>query len=271
MAFEPKQFHLPQLTLGGTLALAAKLIAAAKAEKELPPELARTSKRIKQAHDDMARAKRERVVMDPDKKVRAKLRQKEMVAWTALQQTLAAWSRVALPDAGEQVAAALQLDAAFFDEESIFRKRRFEVSWKEADERLKLIEEHDLDGAIETLGIELFLENIEAAHRASGAHLGITKRKVDVTQDRPAMRELSEVLKTAMREYMVQVAGHAVTDRKAKALAGRLLAPIAEWRQVRTPKRSVESKPVESKPAAIGLDSLLPKTSDEEKRGPGAL
>src|SRR5262245_13166521 len=80
---EPKTTtHLPTLTLGGTLALAAKLLTAAKTEVEMPRELAKTTKRMKQAHDAMARAKRDRVVIDPDKRARMRLRLEEVSAWT---------------------------------------------------------------------------------------------------------------------------------------------------------------------------------------------
>jgi len=248
--FEPRDLiRLPNLGSASAIALGGQLLAALKAEKRLPSLIGKRARRLRRTYDAFARAARDRVGTDATVEDRRdEVRLQENAAWTALHLWVTGWSKIAHEAAADQRREAAKVESVLFGGTQGFVRQRYELAWADADQRLKLLVERELEEAIRSLGGELFLESVRRAHQASADVLGMTKPKPHALKPHAPVKELLDELRDAMREYVMQVSAHALADEDAKLLASRLLAPLAEWEAT---KRSRTPAPEGAEPEII--------------------
>lgn len=232
---------LPKLNVDSALALWQALQAGVVAEKTLPKVLLPSWQGVKSAGKELFQAAQTRLA-DSGKLPPVERRKADIVvdnAVGALDQLLQAWAR--LPDTFPQAQVAAATRQTLFPDGVGFLKLSFEQQWAQIDRRLALIKSAGLDADIAQLGGEVFLTNLEEAHKAYGQALGLT-----VVPEAPAvlvaLRDPLAAFTSALRKYVVQVTAYADDDKPATvALSERLLRPLAAWTS-KTPKSAGESE-----------------------------
>jgi hypothetical protein len=224
--FQASQYVIaPQISVASGVALAIKLLRHAPPK---PGDGARAAARE-------LRAATERVQADWAKqKPRAKPDQRPFdnaadVSWGALGDRLAAQS--VLPAARHPLAprAGELLDALELRERA-WLKLRYDKQWAEAQRRLDRVAAEGLRGDVDAAAGEGFLSEVEFAHAAYGAALGITA-KHDYVEENVAMVESLRALAAAIAEYGLQLGAQYRRASEAERKAIRAgLRPIDEHR-----------------------------------------
>lgn len=137
-----------------------------------------------------------------------------------------------------------KLLAALYPEGLRFLRAAAPKRWTEAETRLQRIDKEGLAADFHALGGSELLEELRAAHKATGEAAGITVAKAQAAA--PALRERLDAVKKDMRNFVLQVVANAsdVDTPDAWALAERLLAPLADY----TPPEVTRSAPEKSEP-----------------------
>ena len=131
-----------------------------------------------------------------------------------------------------------------------FLRRPAAERWGETERRLANIESHNLAADFAALGGAEILTALQDAHAAVGKATGIT-----AAPPAPAtptlVGERLDAWKAAVRCYILQIAANASLDDTAagRALAARLLAPVAEWESA--PRARAEKPAVSPPPPAV--------------------
>ncbi len=124
-----------------------------------------------------------------------------------------------------------------FPEGRTFLTLAHKDQWAEAERRLQVIEDNDLEPAITSaVGGTEYLEQVRTTHQSYGAALNITEAAVpSIDVD---LQEGVENLRSAIRGYMLQVMAWANQDVANQSSAENALAPLVaaheEWKSRRS-------------------------------------
>jgi hypothetical protein len=235
-SFSPKNLvRLPHLDANGGLLLGEKLLAAAEAEPQLPESVAIALADVRRRRDFLSRIANERVAATAVvENHRKEVHLAEVAAWSALYARITAY--------GER---AKEVEDVLFESGLKFLKLPYEVAWMEAERRLGLVEQRKLEDEVRQLAGEGFFEKVRETHRSAGSVLHITKPE-EIAKSEPRLTEPLIALRSAVREYVVQViASGSRRVAGAEALAERLLIPLMNWRSIAKSKK----KPTEAAPS----------------------
>jgi hypothetical protein len=244
------QIGLPRLDVSGAVALAGELFAAAKEERNVPKSVSESLRQLKRTVKTLEEADRGRIAGDPEMdKVRAlealaDAMRSSSHAWSAFDRWVGGWAR--LPDGGEDAESARRVQAVLFKDGRAFMRGSPKKVWVASNQRLKLVEEKDLEEEIERLGGAVFLARIQSAHARLGERLSVvqTAKRNEVS---PVLRPHLDAFRDQLRDYVVQVSA---TDRskRSRERADRLLAPIAQWKSKRVRAKAVQVQPQAAQP-----------------------
>ncbi|MRG92790.1 hypothetical protein [Polyangium spumosum] len=248
-SFSPNQLvSLPRMTAVSTARLLAELLETASRELMLPSTIA--------ADRNTLAASRETLQVELGKRVLAEGEAPPVVgvadrvednAFGALSDWLLSFKRLP-PERHPEAAEAAKVYDALFGQGLAFLRLRAADEWQEAETRMRLLTEKGFDVVIENLGGKPFLDELAFAHTAYGEALGITKPRP--TPEPPGVRKAQGEALDALRSYVLRVAAHVREgEPQTAALAERLLAPLAQWRD--RPAKNQKSTPT-PEPASPG-------------------
>jgi hypothetical protein len=218
------------------------LLEVAARENKLPAAVAADRDELAVAHGALQGELGRRVAAEgePAPVVRAADRIEDN-AFGALSDWLLSFKRLPAEKHPEATDAQMVYDVLFAQGLG-FLTLRAPDEWQEAETRVRLIAEKGLGAIIEKLGGKPFLDELEAAHAGYGEALGITKARP--SPETPSVGEARDVAHEVLRSYVLRVAAHARRSApKTGALADRLLAPLARWKD-RPVKMATSPAPV---------------------------
>ena len=244
--------QLPILDALSAQALGTQVLANTRTLTAVPAPVTETLVEVQVTLDTLNRAVGTRlpvtVTADP---VRTKAADVVIDAcWSGLHDWLNGWAKTpGLPEA--QTAASLR--DQLFPRGLKFTMLAFRREWAESHTRLMIIEERQLEPAIQALGGAKLLESLRAAHQEYGDAQGITAI-ADVDVSPTTIREALSAFMEALRGFVVQATAMVrKNDPKTEELSQLLLAPIQSWESLagrsRTPEPPADAPPA-SPPAA---------------------
>lgn len=223
---------LPALDSRDAGVIAARLAsAAAEVAKAgpLPDYLSRALARVQVTAHELAETQRDRLAAggaEPDGDTVRATDLDVDTGWSCLNGFLSAFAR--LPDSVPQAAEGRTLLATLYPDGLRFTRLPTREEWAESEKRLTLIQRDHLAPRIVALGGAPFLDYLRTAHAAYGVALGITVEKDVVTA--PLLGDQRRDVLGALRSYVLQVVAYGDRDEgDSKAIAERLLRPLAEW------------------------------------------
>ncbi|MBI5480151.1 MAG: hypothetical protein HY906_14895 [Deltaproteobacteria bacterium] len=241
---------LPKLDVAGAITVGTELVTAARAAGVLPPPIHKAFGHLSAAHLDLRAAASAKYPATPavDADRLREIDRALDAAWSAFLDWLFGWSKLAGDGAPFAARARTVLDAVFPDGLK-FTQLQYKIEWSESDTRLERIRSKKLDDVVRSLGGEVFLRVLRAAHLVYGQALGVTT--APPPRDEPALnlRDKLNAFNDALRTYVVRVSAHADEDHPATvALANALLRPLMEWEMSRTPARAEPLPPLPDDP-----------------------
>jgi hypothetical protein len=222
---------LPRLTAITTARLLFELVKVASEEKKLPSVIVVDRDSLSLAHDALGGARKSRLRNDVAQATILRTESHaEENAFVAIVDWLRAFARLP-PDKHPEAALAQSVLDAVFPGTLGFLGVSPVDAWQEADTRLAIIIDEHHDVTIQKLGGDAFLAELTRAHRAYGEALGITKSKLAPRV--PSLRETLDNAHEVLRAYALRISAY-VRKRapETSSLADRLLAPLAEWRDL---------------------------------------
>jgi hypothetical protein len=220
---------LPRLSAVSAARLLQELLVAAKAEKKLPASFAADRDELAVAYDALHAELAKRLVHEGEMSPRVAAADRvEDNAFGALHDWLRAIARLPA-DRHPEAALAAGVLQAIYPTGLGFLAIAPENEWQEAEVRLGVMAEKGHDETIEKLGGSPFLAELEIAHAAYGAALGITA--VKAAPEAPAIRATYEAALEVIRAYVLRVTAHVRrSDPSTAELSARLLAPLTTWK-----------------------------------------
>jgi hypothetical protein len=219
--------QLPRLDAGGAHALATSVVSTARKQKTLPPAVTEAVGEVSTTLADLGDALAGALPSGEDSAAAREADTRIDAAWGAIFYWASGWARA--PGIAEASVAAKLRDSLFPDGLR-FTQAAFAQEWSESKSRLTYIKEHKLEASFEKLGGTKLLKTVRSAHEAYGEALGITDA-VEVEEKGIAVRDALDAVAEALRNYVLQVSATVrKKDAKSRALAQKLLAPIAEYR-----------------------------------------
>ncbi|MDI1448405.1 hypothetical protein [Polyangium sp. 6x1] len=230
-SFSPaKLVALPRMTALSTARLMAELLEAAAREKMLPASLAADRNDLGEAHEALQVELGKRTAGEGDMPpvVRSADRIEDN-AFGALSDWLLSFKRLP-PERHPEAADAELVYEALFGQGLGFLTLRAADEWQEAEIRMRIIKDKALGAVIEKLGGKPFLDELTLAHEAYGEALGITKARP--VSELPGVGKAQATALDVLRSYVLRVAAYVRESEPATAaLAERLLAPLAQWKE----------------------------------------
>jgi hypothetical protein len=220
---------IPVLDAPKAIALAQALDQAARGATDLPPLVQKALDQVRAAQAVLTAALAAKVVdgagAGPD--VTRAADQVIDAVWRAFHAWLQAFTKLPVHLATDQVASAQQLLSEYFADGLQFTQAAFRAEWAESGARLQSLAQTGRDALVRTLGGDVFLQALGTAHQAYGEALGLTADRA--APPVPArVKEPLQALQTALRTYVVRIAGQVdEDDPKTGALARKLLAPLS--------------------------------------------
>lgn len=245
--------QLPKLDAASAVTLVHRLLTLAAQRKKLPAAVEKARKRLQKSHHELELALRERLPGPAGDPRRSRLAdQAEDLAFSALYDFLSAYSK--LPDSLPESALARTLLSVLYPDGLKFTQLTFHQEWAEANARLQRIAADKLHRDLKQLGGEIFLVNLERAHKEYGEALGATSPRTDPAPAAAPVREPLQRLYDALRQYVLQLSAQVDPELPATTeLAEELLSPLSEW-QSRSARPVVPPPPVgPGQPAAPDL------------------
>ena len=225
---------LPALDARRAVALVEAVLTRVR-EEEVNVEIGAAVRELEGALAGLREAMRARIGEAVSEEDRRAAHRVAAAAWRGARRFVQSWAGRSEEDAKSRLAR--QVEAGLFQDGLPFLKSNYPSAWAEADERLRWLEDAELDGAFGRLGGAEFLRELRVAHKAYGEVLGMS------------IREPLDGLVGKVREYVLLVAadGQASAD-EGKTL--RLLAPLIELESLRAPVE-LEAQLEESLPAGV--------------------
>ena len=216
---------LPRFDAASAAAVGTALAAAAAGEKKLAANVSAGLVHVTTAVTALKSTFVDGLGGAPDALVQPALRA-EATAWSGIENWLDGLTRVGAP---AKMAAAEKLLAALYPDGLRFLRAAAAKRWTETEARLQRIAKDNLGADFALLGGTEMLEQLQAAHDATGVAAGITVAKAAV--ETPPVGKGLDTLKTALRTYVLQVVANAalVPSDEATALAERLLKPLTAF------------------------------------------
>lgn len=233
--------QLPKLDAASAVTLVHRLLTLAAQHKKLPAGVDKACKRLRERHGELEAALCERLAAPAGDSRRAQLAdQAEDLALSALYDFLTAYSK--LPESEPGSAVADRLLATLYPDGLKFTQLTYQKQWAETSARLQRIAADALHRDLKQLGGEVFLKNLQQAHKEYGAALGVTSPKASPASATAPVRDPLQNLQEALRQYVLQVSALADPERPAtEEMATELLAPMSEWQS--RPARGATAPP----------------------------
>ena len=251
--------QLPRMDALSAQALGTQLLANARKLTDVPAPVTETLVEVQVTLDALNRAAGTRlpvtVTVDP---VRTKAADVVIDAcWGGLHDWLNGWAKIpGIP----QAQTATSLRDQLFPRGLKFLTLAFRREWAESNTRLLIIEERQLEPAIQALGGATILEALRAAHLEYGDAQGITAiADVDVVET--TIGEALSAFMEALRGFVVQATAMVrKNDAKTEELSQLLLEPIQSLESLagrgRTPELPADAPP--TSPPAAGEPTIPP-------------
>lgn len=229
--FEPMNLvALPRFSAAGAIALGTAVVSAiADAGNALPASCVTAAEKCKNALDDLRKGLVARGGAAEADGVVA-LDHELDASWAALSSIVAAYVRA--PLSGEDAAlrdAATRLQRALFADGLRFTQLPYRLEWAESHVRLDRLDDAALTADAAAIGATKLVALVREKHQAYGDAQGLSKASppsAEAADVRPRLDRFTAVLRT----YIVKVSATVEEDDEAsRALAERLLAPIARW------------------------------------------
>lgn len=244
---------LPRFTAAGAIALGTSVqTVMAEVGDALPPSCKGAATKCKEALDDLRKAYAARIRAGAATPEEITLLDTELdAAWAALSAVLGAHVRAPF-GAEDQVLrdAALRVQKAVFPDGLRFTQLPYKLEWAESQARLDLLEDPALSSDVGAIGGAKFLALVRVKHKAYGDAQGLSKESspaVESAEVRPRLDRFAD----ALRSYVVKVSATVEDDDDAsRALADRLLAPIARWQSTATSAEPTSPGELPVQPAA---------------------
>lgn len=223
--FDPTPYvRPPQYDVASGFALGVSLLSAVP--EGAPENVRKAAKKLRVATVDLRQAWTSTGHSAPMEKRPADIRVDK--AWGALYGRLDAYA--SLPSGEHKLAkrAAELLDVIYPDGLQ-FLTLPYNAEWAEGEKRLRLIEDDELEGDIDTLAGPEFLAEVRKAHKIYGEALGVTKAAAEVK--RANLVDPLKALGRAITQYALQVIA-LVDDEKPESveMVKRALRPIDDYR-----------------------------------------
>lgn len=156
-------------------------------------------------------------------------------SWAAFSGLVGAFLRAPFDgDAASARDAARRLQSAIFTDGLRFIQLPYKLEWAESQVRLDLLDEPGLATDVEAIGGAPFIALVRVKHKAYGDAQGLSK-EAPAALDTADVRSRLDQFSSALRAYVVKVSATVEDDDDAsRALADRLLAPIASWQSSAT-------------------------------------
>lgn len=240
--------QLPTLDAASAVTLVKRLLTLAGQHKKLPAAVDKARKRLETGHAELAAALSDRLTVtsgDPRRSQAAD--QAEDLALSALYDFLTAYSK--LPESAPESARAARLLATLYPDGLRFTQLTYAKQWAETSARLQRMAADALDRDLKQLGGEVFLQNLQRAHKEYGEALGVTQPKAGNEPAAVPLREPLQRLLEALRKYVLQLSAQADPEQPAtEELAAELLAPLRDWQS--RPGRAAAAAPEAADPPA---------------------
>lgn len=233
--------QLPRLDAASAVTLVHRLLTLAAQRKRLPAQVDKARKRLQASHRELEAALRERLPAPGGDPQRARLAdQAEDLAFSALFDFLSAYSK--LPAALPESVLASRLLSTLYPDGLRFTQLTYPKEWAEANARLQRIAADKLHRDLKQLGGEVFLLNLQRAHKEYGEALGATVAPAEPTAAATLVREPLQRLHEALRAYVLQLSAQADPELpETIELAEELLSPLSEWQGA--PSRAAAAPP----------------------------
>lgn len=242
---------LPKLDARDAYVLATALVRAhddwaagapADQRKALKGTLGKAFARMKERNEALMEAGKARLAAaTPDEGVRAADRAEDN-AWVALHDLLWAWLR--LPETFPNVAVARELLQVLFKGEEKVGFITVDVMRElaEAEARLQLVADLDLEPRLAALGGADFLTHLRAVH---ARYADVVHRALQASgAEQPRIDGAFGDLLAAVRVYALKVAALADPDEpETDAVVDALLQPLAAWEKTRAPGDDAKAPP----------------------------
>jgi hypothetical protein len=220
--------QLPILDALSAQALGTQVLANASKRPDAPAQVTEALVDVQLTLDALNRAVGTRLpataIVDP---VRTKSTDVTIDAcWSGLHDWLNGWAKIpGVPQA--PIAASLR--DQLFPKGLKFITLAYRREWAESNTRLLIIEERQLEPAIEALGGASILAALRTAHEEYGAAQGITST-ADVDLSTTTIRDALKAFMEALRGFVVQATAMVrKNDPSTDELSQLLLAPIQAW------------------------------------------
>ena len=223
--------QLPILSAAEAAVLGTQILTAATAEaataknKELPPPIERSRKRLTVANVALNEVVAPQIAGDTQVKRRAD----RWIdgAWSAGFDWLSGWCKLPV-EKNPHLAEAKALMVLVFPDGLSFTKLPYRVEWQESKVRLDAIARDGHDKTFKQLGGAAFLANIVEAQAGYGVALHITVAAP--AEATAAVRVRLVAVLDAVRDYVNRVSAHAEPDVPgSEKLAEALLLPLSVW------------------------------------------
>jgi hypothetical protein len=236
--------RLPVVTANNDVVLGGRLVDAANAERRLPALITKRLDRVVESHGDLAEALRQRVAsaaaVEQDRK---EVHNANMAAWSALRARIEAHQR--LPGDGSSDVVD-RIAGILFVGGLDFLRLSYTEGWAEADSRLGLLKEEELEDTVREIAGAKFYDAVLEAHEQGRRVI----RAADPRRTDPELKRRHLAYRKVVRAYVGSLTTHADEDADAAALVDRLLAPLVAWRTSRNRTDGDEAVAVAPAPAA---------------------